>query len=247
MTLTKSGAAAIAILALAGLRQASAADMPAALPIYRPPPSVVAQNWTGCYLGANVGGGWSKFNYVDPAGPTTFAVHTADGVVGGGQAGCDLQLGPIVLGAGGMFDGSGIDGQSTGAFGGATSKVPWFGNVMGRVGVAVMPNALVYGKGGFGWVGDRLRTTTSTGIETAFANPTRSGWLAGIGIDWMFAPGWSVFVEYDYMGLGTDPITFTTVGTPATTFPVNVTQSMQTILFGVNFRFGTGAPLFARY
>ena len=30
----------------------------------------------------------------------------------------------------------------------------------------------------------------------------RTGWAVGGGLEWMFAPGWSVFGEYDYMDFG---------------------------------------------
>jgi outer membrane immunogenic protein len=48
--------------------------------------------WTGCYLGANVGYGWAPANWSDNA--LQFAAHSANGVVGGGQIGCDYQSGP---------------------------------------------------------------------------------------------------------------------------------------------------------
>ena len=38
-----------------------AADLPASMPVYAPRASVVPQlySWTGCFIGPNVGGGWS--------------------------------------------------------------------------------------------------------------------------------------------------------------------------------------------
>ena len=37
--------------------------------------------------------------------------------------------------------------------------------------------------------------------ETAYG-VDRSGWTVGGGLEWMFAPGWSVFGEYNYMDFG---------------------------------------------
>src|SRR5882757_482476 len=65
---------------------ASAADMPIkAVPKVQPS----AYNWTGCYLGIHGGGGvlyagWNGQNGV--------------GGLAGGQAGCNYQAGPIVVG-----------------------------------------------------------------------------------------------------------------------------------------------------
>src|SRR5947209_581470 len=82
---------------------AFAADMPVKAPLKAPPPVVLS--WTGCYLGGNFGGGWADKHYTDPlALPPAFDLgsHTAEGMVGGGQVGCDYQTGPWVFGAQGM-------------------------------------------------------------------------------------------------------------------------------------------------
>jgi outer membrane immunogenic protein len=64
-------------------------------PVYpAAPPSVVAPilfTWTGCYIGANIGGAWahkdfSSFENVDEGS------HSATGIAGGGQIGCDYQF-----------------------------------------------------------------------------------------------------------------------------------------------------------
>jgi hypothetical protein len=40
----------------------------------------------------------------------------------------------------------------------------------------------------------------------------RTGWTVGGGAEWMFAPHWSVFAEYNFMGFGTRSEAFTTCG-----------------------------------
>jgi len=55
-----------------------------------------------------------------------------------------------------------------------------------------------------GWVGsdDLTITNTVTGASITVSNDnTNSGWLVGGGIEWAFAPNWSVKIEYDYLGL----------------------------------------------
>jgi opacity protein-like surface antigen len=52
------------------------------------------------------------------------------------------------------------------------------------------------------------------------ASNDRTGWTVGGGLEWMFAPNWSVFAEYNYMDFGRENINFTaapgTFGLPTT-------------------------------
>jgi outer membrane immunogenic protein len=64
----------------------------------------------------------------------------------------------------------------------------------------------------------------------------------------MFAPGWSVFAEYNYMDFGTNSITFIA---PPPLLPVgehiNIGEKVSTALVGVNYKFKWGSPVVARY
>jgi outer membrane immunogenic protein len=221
---------------------ALSADMPVKA---RPAPVMVAATtWTGCYIGANVGGGWSDSKWINfnNGGGISFD-YSPDGIVGGGQVGCDWQHGQFVFGIQGMFDGSGIKGsgnilpgQGVGVI--AETKVSWFATLTGRIGYAVAPNWLLYVKGGGAWV--RSKHTEFTTAGALFAGPdtlTHNGWTVGGGIEWMFAPQWSVFAEYGYMDLKKKraPLNF-----------FDIEQDVQVVLVGVNYRFG-GGPVVARY
>ena len=64
----------------------------------------------------------------------------------------------------------------------------------------------------------------------------------------MFAPGWSVFGEYNYADFGRKDIVFTPG--PATFGAASVTSTrldIQTALVGVNYKFNFGGPVVARY
>src|SRR5439155_5828618 len=71
----------------------------------------------------------------------------------------------------------------------------------------------------------------------------------GGGLEWMFAPGWSVFGQYNYMDFGRKDILFTaapgTVGLPS----INSTRlTMQPALVGANHKFNFGGgPVVAKY
>ena len=109
--------AGIALIAVLG-DAATAADLPIApppvTPVYRTP-----QYWTGCYVGANVGTGWSRAGVTDSTNQFGFGIGGADlgtqqtaGLIGGVQGGCDYQVGSFVFGIQGMFDGSTMKGNT---------------------------------------------------------------------------------------------------------------------------------------
>jgi outer membrane immunogenic protein len=89
---------AIGIAAVAlGIAPAVAADLgrfPPPAPFYPPPPPVLrVYNWTGCYLGTQLGGAFAD-NKINGqlAGFLFIQNESAAAVLAGGQAGCDLQF-----------------------------------------------------------------------------------------------------------------------------------------------------------
>ena len=81
-------------------------------------PEAPAYQWSGCYVGLNLGGGASGTNFTTTVGPGTHLLDpdpavvagsggggkNADGPLAGGQAGCNWQSGMLVLGLEGDFD-----------------------------------------------------------------------------------------------------------------------------------------------
>ena len=237
--------AATTLAALAG--SATAADLGARAPApYQPPPPPPPLfSWTGCYIGGNIGGGWASHSSNDVTGAVTGVIgadlgsHTASGLIGGGQIGCDYQAGVWVFGVQGMFDGSGMQGSNTDATGlfVVNSNIPWLATVTGRVGVTAAPTVLVYAKGGGAWVRDNYTVTAVPGIVLGNASSTPSGWTVGGGVEWAFAGNWTAFAEYNYLDFGTPGVNFTpAVG--AATFPINIKQNINSFMVGINYRFG---------
>lgn len=184
-------AAATSVTALLGA-SAYAADLPQK-PVYRQAVVMApVYNWTGCYVGANIGVAWG---FAEANG--SFGTDT--GFAGGGQIGCDYQIGQWVIGARNMFDGTTISGGAT-----------WFDTLTARGGYLVQPNVLLYAQGGAAWA----ETTNST------------GWTVGGGVEWMFVPHWSAFLEYNYMDFGTTSGPFG-----------SVRSDTQTVLVGLNYKF----------
>jgi outer membrane immunogenic protein len=82
--------AAVATIALT--QMASADDRPRKVPAYTPPPPVY--DWTGFYVGANIGGGWGSTALSNPPfiGAPPSASHDSSEVLGGLQLGHNWQL-----------------------------------------------------------------------------------------------------------------------------------------------------------
>jgi outer membrane immunogenic protein len=260
--LTLSAALAISLL---GIAAAPAADLPAR-PVYTKAPAYVVPSisWTGCYVGGNAGGGWTKVNVggVAFAGvPNPFIDYggqNGSAVMGGGQVGCDYQFASNWV--------VGIQGQ--GEFGTINSSNPVIGfpgitaqfgiknieTLTGRLGYAVAPAVLAYVRGGAAWTNANGAAIIPGGLTGESANFTATGYTIGAGLEWMFAPGWSVFGEYNYLDFGTKNVNFTSsgaggglFGAPGALADTNAIRlAIQTAMVGVNYRFNWGNPV-ARY
>jgi outer membrane immunogenic protein len=252
----------IALLAPAIGGSAWAADIPRKAPPPAPAPAAeAAVSWTGCYLGGNIGGGWGLKDWANPSEDLDkLSDNRGDrgtaalgGFVGGGQIGCDYQPSgaPWVVGIQGMFEGTDISGNITDLQNpdfDLTTRINWFAAVMGRLGYALVPNGLLYFKGGVAWVRDH-HLVLDLGAPFELADVTRTAWTLGGGFEYMFLPNWSIFAEYDYMGFGTKTIPF---GFPNGSFSEtwDIRQNVQAVLVGLNYRFSFGktpAPVVAKY
>jgi outer membrane immunogenic protein len=252
-----------AVLSALSVVPAFAADMAVkARPMAAP---IVTYNWTGCYIGGNVGGGWHKIEQTgvrNSAGvpfvpPLQLDSSEGSEFIGGAQIGCDYQFaGNWVVGVQGMFDFGNIRSRNTivdqrlpGFFQQTRTRDIYTGTA--RVGYLFAPQVLAYIKGGGAWTNTftEFYGTIPTTFLSESASSDRSGWTIGGGLEWMFAPNWSVFGEYNYMDFGRRDIAFTagpgTVGLPS----VHSTRlTMQTALVGVNYKFNWGGvPVAARY
>jgi outer membrane immunogenic protein len=152
---------------------ANAADLPVKAP--RPAPIIPPPfSWTGFYVGANIGGGWSSnwSSRLDPLPtPTFFGVtpvsfsNNASGIIGGGQIGYNRQFNTNWLfGFETDFQGTNLKGRSTvapillsngvtpipGSSAFMNRELDWFGTVRGRLGLTY-DRWLVYGTGGFAY------------------------------------------------------------------------------------------------
>src|SRR5947209_16092247 len=84
-----------------------AADWPVIAPPYAPPPSpppAIYSWWTGCYLGGNLGGDWTRAFYThDNSTVVEDFTFIPKSVIGGGQLGCQYQWNSLVFGIEGTW------------------------------------------------------------------------------------------------------------------------------------------------
>lgn len=202
------GLRASTIAVLLALTPASvfAADMavrkaPPPPPQFMPPP---VYNWTGFYLGGNLGGVWESSTITDQLLGPLGSVNRS-GFIGGGQVGYNWQFAPWgVIGAEWMFDGSSLNSSvsSVDSFGDlfqANERVDYVTTVAGRLGFAAN-NWLFYGKGGGGWVRDRLSVASLDDGTFFNTSQTRGGWLAGAGVEYGISQNWTIGVDWSHIG-----------------------------------------------
>ncbi len=224
--------AAVAALVLGCGQAASAADLPMkARPL--PPPEPVF-SWTGFYIGAHGGAGWSTTESSLNVGQLVagFGVpglsltlpmdsHSSNGFLAGGQLGYNWQMNRLVFGVEGDISWADINGNSACLVVlNCTTQVNWMADFTGRIGVVPMDRLLVYAKGGVAFAnvdysfGNTAALTvtgfTASGGIAGSVNDTRVGALFGFGAEYSFMPNWSAKLEYNYMDFGTENYNFPT-------------------------------------
>jgi outer membrane immunogenic protein len=206
----KKLALGLLLASIAGAASAADLSAPRSAAYTKAPALSPAVNWSGFYIGAV--GGYASETGSDPLG--------IKGGFGGGTLGYNWQFGQFVIG----LEGDGTFGSvsSTATVNGvtATAKVDSFSTIRGRAGVAV-DQVLFYGTAGLALADTKITTATAS------ASNTQTGFAAGAGVEWMFAPRWSLKAEYLYRQFDNTTIAGVSTGTLA----VNSGQ------VGINFHF----------
>lgn len=192
---------AVAVAAISSLivTNAFAADL--APRTYTKAPAVmpVLYNWTGFYIGGNVGYSWGRASdtstFTNGAGTVLFTSAgrtNLNGVIGGGQIGYNWQVqnwlwgleadiqGSDEKGSRGFICGVGVctppivgaavvPGPAVAAT--LSQKINWFGTVRGRVGFLADPKVLLYATGGLAYGGVNSSETIGVvgGVPLAFS------------------------------------------------------------------------------
>jgi outer membrane immunogenic protein len=258
--------ATTAALSLGLVQAAAAGDLQLKA---RPLPPSLAFNWTGFYVGGNVGYSSSdrKSSSLTLTSPNETPVSDSftlapSGWLGGFQAGYNWQTNNLLFGIEGDWQRTNQKDSFCGFFNcepanetndGSTTinqKLSWIATLRGRIGYA-QDRWLIYLTGGAAW--GKVHTDISevcpdgcgpnvSDESATFGSfsKTKSGWVVGTGIEVALTDNWSLKGEYLHVDLGTVTNSITGTGPFTTTLQSRVRDEIARV--GINYRFG-----YARY
>jgi opacity protein-like surface antigen len=178
------------------------------------------------------------------------------GFLGGGQAGCKYEFAPNwVIGVGGDFSTSHILGYRTVNFEPTNdpllniattfqSQTDWLASATANLGY-VFNGVLIYAKGGAAWAHNKYEISNNgvppnplfnVAATNFLASETRTGWTAGVGLEYPFWKNLTATFAYDYYDFGTSRVSFVDqiAGVPGN---IDVKQHINTVKFGLNYYF----------
>ena len=232
------------ILGLGSIAPSLAADLPEQP--YSAPASYVpfGYNWTGFYVGANAGYGWTE-DCLRVSGPFgqffEEGCHNATGGVAGGQVGYRWQFDtPMVWGLEVQGDWASLRGSHV-SFIDPTitnrTELEGLGLFTGQFGYA-LNNVFFYVKGGAAVTSNHYEDiTTASGAVLGSVSPTHWGGTAGAGVEYGFTPNWTAAFEYDRLFMGDKNVTF--IGPAGILFEnKQVGRAVNLLTVRVNYKFG---------
>jgi outer membrane immunogenic protein len=186
------------------------------------------------------------------------------GFLGGAQVGCKYQFASNwVVGIDGAFSKARLIGTTNWIL--TPSGIPpiqvpatfqaemdWLASTTAMFGYS-FNRLLLYGKAGIAWAHDNydfliipgdLSPLPPIGPADFRESEIRTGWTAGIGLEYAFSKNVSAKIEYDYYNFGSKNVVFTNqFPTGASPFGnATIKQNIQTITFGLNYYFWNQAP-----
>jgi outer membrane immunogenic protein len=187
----------------------------------------VPYDWTGFYIGAHAGYGWADgeqtFNGVRTPGFDT----SAEGFVGGGQAGFNWQWDQIVLGIEGDVSFADLS-DTVDPFGfDVEQNVDMLASIRGRIGFAA-DRFLPYVTAGWGFADAERTTELGGGVSDS---QSHDGLVYGGGIEYAVTDAISMRAEYLHYDLGEESYDLGLPSDPEIDLDVDVFR------IGVNFNF----------
>jgi len=223
------------------VRRLELANQPTAAVAVAPP----AYNWTGFYIGGDLGGAWISntgtgipptFGFIPIAfNPITAEAGGTGSLIGGFHAGFDYQFASSwVAGIEGDWSWGRTKASFTqlwvdvppavtppGAFTTMSSTLQWVSSVRARFGYLVEPTVMAYATGGVARAEfDYAATNSNAEPLTLYTAPVafssfQLGFTVGGGFEWAVTGNWLVRAEYLYYRFGGAP----NIVVPAAGFP----------------------------
>lgn len=197
---------------------ALAADLPDQALAPEPAPVVQASDydWSGAYVGANLGFGFSSdFN---SAGTSP---NAGIGFLGGGVLGYNYQINKFVFGVEGDINYTNLDAN----VGPLQTELDFLGTITARAGYTPIDRLLTYVEGGyaFGRVEAEFGPASDSNLH--------SGYAVGAGAEYAITDNLITGVEYNYVNLQDQNFNLGAAGTPEADFTGN------TVKFNLKYKF----------
>jgi len=240
------GVAALASLALSS---ASAADLSPRTYTKAPILASSAYDWSGVYVGGDLGWQSSDIGLSSPAaggevaGPLSYNPNH-DGFIGGGHVGFQRQWSEFVLGFEGgytaatgstSFASPSVSPFFPGGTGTVNAKLDEMWSIGGRIGWAPN-NWMIYATGGFAGGSFKFSASDINDLETASAR--LSGYYVGSGVEWApWKNGWILGVEYRHYDFGSKTV-FASFGEGTVADAVRFKPTTDTVTARISYKFG---------
>lgn len=210
------------IMAAAFVAPVMAADLPVAAGVepvpYEAPVPPGRFDWSGAYVGGNLGWGWGNFD--NSNGPDT----EGDGVQGGFHAGYNYLIAPdIVLGAEADFQFSDLDDTAIAGGTTVTTSSDWNSSIRGRLGYA-FDRFMIYGTGGLAIADVNFNANGAKDSTTAV------GWTAGAGVEGALTNHVTARLEYVHQDFGSESFTL-----GGTRYSTDLDENI--VRFGLSYKF----------
>ncbi|WP_238123261.1 MULTISPECIES: outer membrane protein [unclassified Xanthobacter] len=213
---------------------------------------VPGRNWAGFYLGGHAGGAWGRDDWTtangflaqDSVGGAFPGGANPMGLLGGVQAGFNVQSGPWVAGLEASISAADLSGYAKCAAGNTGTPTSYachnaissLGSLSGRLGQS-WGDLLLYGKVGAAWVNSSGEVFPTDSVRHYTQSGTRWGWMLGSGIEYALSQNVSTFIEYNFYDFGTQDVTYSGWGRSAT---ASFRQRLEAVRAGLNYRFAWG-------
>jgi outer membrane immunogenic protein len=173
--------------------------------------------WTGLYLGADLGYGWSNVDHSFTINAVKVSTNPS-GFIGGIYAGYNWQFGRIVAGLETDMAWANISDtiNVVGKIGlvpfaiQVEDKLHWLGTTRVRLGFLPVESIMIYGTGGLAYGGIQENVISSIGsssVQSSFAqsfsaSDAHFGWAMGAGAEWAISTNFLIRAEWLHFDLG---------------------------------------------
>jgi outer membrane immunogenic protein len=214
-------------------------------------------SWTDRAVNSGTDTGTAGFGTAVQQGaiPPQATLHD-NGFLGGGQLGFNWQFDATwVAGIEADFDGLSAKSSVAVPFSGSTIIPPItttysreldsVGTLRARLGYLSSPTLLWYATGGLAYGATKFGTAVACplwappcGPMAVSSSALSFGWTFGGGVEWQFAPSWTLRAEYLYIDLGTQTNTLTyNYGANTSTLISRLDEADSIVRVGINYRF----------